>query len=298
MSANKAQTLLVTGGSGHLGRQVIELLLDAHVPNLVTTTRTPEKLADLAARGVAVRRADFDDPASLVTAFAGVDRLLLISTDVTDHTGRRQAQQRNAVSGAVAAGVKHVVYTSFTSADQPMPFTFANDHADTEAALAASPLSWTILRNNLYTDYLLYKLPQALAGGQLRAAAAGGGVGYVTREDCARAAVAALLSTDSERRTLDITGPDVLTHAQLAQIAGEVAGRPLAYTSVAADALRNGMITAGVPEGKAAVFTTIDQTIAQGLFAVASNAVATLTGQAPQSVREFLTLHRAALIGA
>lgn len=298
MTTNTTQTLLVTGGSGHLGRRVLELLLAANGSKLVATTRTPEKLADLAARGVEVRQADFDNPASLITAFAGVDRLLLISTDVTDSTGRRQNQQRNAVATAAQAGVQHVVYTSFTNADLPMPFTFAYDHAVTEEALARSPLSWTVLRNNLYTDYLLYKLPQAVAKGQLLAATAEGAVGYVTREDCARAAAMALAAPDTQRRKLDITGPEALTHAQLAQLASEVTGRPVAFTPVSVDALRSGMLAGGVPEGKVNVFASIDQTIAQGLFAVTSDAVAKLTGQASQRVCDYLLANRAALLGA
>src|SRR5512138_3822821 len=102
-------TLLVTGASGKLGRRVLELLLEADAGTIIAATRTPDKLADFAARGVTVRQADFDDPASLKAAFAGVDRLLLISTDLIDFEGRRLRQHQNAVNAADEAGVKHLV---------------------------------------------------------------------------------------------------------------------------------------------------------------------------------------------
>src|SRR5689334_9931004 len=112
MTVTHHQTLLVTGASGHLGRRVIELLLESNAGHLIATTRSPDKLAGLAARGVEVRQADFDDPGSLAAAFAGADRLLLISTDALDGTDRRIVQHGNAVAAAEQAGVKHVVYTS------------------------------------------------------------------------------------------------------------------------------------------------------------------------------------------
>src|SRR5215217_4903439 len=211
MTENFRRTLLVTGASGHLGQRVIELLLEANAGHVIAATRTPEKLAHLAARDVEVRKADFGDPSSLAVAFAGVDRLLLISTDALDGTDRRQVQHRNAINAAAQAGVKHVVYTSLTNPEPSSPIAIAPDHYATEQALAASSLDWTVLRNNLYADLFLQSLPHAVATGQLVAASGTGGAGFVTREDCARAAAAALAASSSGRTTLDITGPASVT---------------------------------------------------------------------------------------
>jgi NAD(P)H dehydrogenase (quinone) len=292
------QTLLITGGSGHLGRRVLELLLAAKVGKLVTTTRTPEKLADLAARGVDVRQADFDNPATLPAAFAGVDRLLLISTDSFNYPGQRVDQHNASIAAAVAAGVKHLLYTSFVRTQPGNPAAVAPDHYATEQALIASPLDYTLLRNNLYSDNLLMSLPQAIAMGQLFSAGNGGKTAYVTREDCARAAAAALAATTTGRQTLNITGPQALSDAEIAQLASEISGRPVQFVPLSVADKRAGMIGAGLPPAVADLLLSFEVATAQGFVADVSTAVTDLTGVAPQSVRDFLLAQRAALSGA
>ncbi len=290
------QTLLVTGASGHLGRRVVELLLEVKAGHIIATTRSPKKLADLAEQGVEVRQADFDQPETLAAAFAGADRLLLISTDAVDGTDRRIKQHRNAVNAAEQAGVKHMIYTSLTRPEPGTPILLAPDHHATEQALAASSLDWTVLRNNVYTDLFLMSLPQAVAAGQLAAAAGDGGVGYVTREDCARAAAAALKATTSGRTTLDITGPEVVTYAELAQIASDITGRPVSYINVPPEEMVKGMVGAGFPQGVAELLVSFQTATAQGYLALATDTVAELTGSAPQSVRNFLAAYKEALL--
>lgn len=296
MTQTHKSTLLVTGAAGQLGRRVVELLLEAQAGPIIAATRTPEKLADLAARGVTVRQADFDKPETLVTAFAGAERLLLISTDAFDGAGRRVGQHRNAINAAVTAGVKHVLYTSFTRPEPGSPAAVAPDHYATEQALAASPLDWTSLRNNIYTESLLMSLPRAVATGQLVAAAGEGGAGYVTREDCARVAAAVLASQSSGRTFLDITGPAIVTHAELAQMASKLTGRPITYAPVTPEALKAGMMAGGLPEPVAGLVVSFDVAIAQGALAEASSTVKALTGRAPQSVHDFLAERKAALL--
>jgi NAD(P)H dehydrogenase (quinone) len=297
MSEN-TQTLLVTGASGHLGRRVIDLLLEANAGHIIATTRTPAQLADLAARGVEVRQANFDDPAGLAAAFAGADRLLLISTDMLMVPGQRIAQHQAAVAAAVQAGVKHVVYTSLTRTEPGNPIMLAGDHYATEQALAASPLDWTVLRNNVYTQMLLGSLPRAIATGQLVAAGGDGGVAYVTREDCARAAAAALASAQTGRTTLEVTGPAVVTYQDLAQIASQISNKPVHYVSVSPEVIVNGMVEAGLPPSLAQTLVSFDIGIAQGTLAIVTAALVELTGTAPQSVYDFLLAHREALLAA
>jgi NAD(P)H dehydrogenase (quinone) len=292
MSENQQPTLLVTGASGNLGRLVVELLLEKGIApgKIVAASRTPEKLADFAGRGVLVRKADFEDTASLAEAFVGVDRLLLVSTDALDVPGRRLKQHQNAVKAAEEAGVSHVVYTGIVNPTPDFPAFVNPDHGGTEEALAASKLGFTVLRENIYTDYLLNSLGQAVATGQLFSAAREGKTAYITREDCARAAAAALASSFSGRRTVDITGPAAVSQHDVAVIASAVSGHPVTYIPLELEALIQGMVGAGLPRPLAEAFATFDAATAQGQFTEASNGVEALTGRKPTSVAEFLAV--------
>ncbi|MFT3769432.1 MAG: SDR family oxidoreductase [Minicystis sp.] len=288
--------LLVTGAGGHLGRRVVELLLSQDVGPIIATTRDPDKIADLRARGVDVRRADFDAPATLAEAFAGAGRLLLISTDALDRPGRRIEQQRSAVAAAVKAGVDHVIYTSAPKASPSSPIVVVPDHYATEQALEQSSLGYTILRNNLYSELLLGAIPRAVATGQLIAAAGEGATAYITREDCARAAAAALASSFTGRRILEITGPAALKQSELARIAAEITGKPVTYVPISRAALEDGLQKAGLPAPIAAVYASFDEGISQGLLDVVTSAVEDLTGKAPEDVRSFLSRHKEVLL--
>lgn len=295
---NSSTTLFVTGAAGHLGRRVVELLVQqGGAGRVIAGTRAPEKLADLAKQGVEVRKADFEDQPGLEAALAGVDRVLIISTDAIDRPGRRIAQHRAAVAAAVKAGVKHVVYTSMPN-PETSPVVFAPDHLGTEHALAASGLSYTILRNCWYTDFLIPGLAGAVASGKLIAATGQGGAPYVTREDCARAAAAALASSDTSNRTWNITGPAVVTYGELAKLASDLTGRPVEYVAVGPEERAQQLIALGTPEPIAKILVSSQIAIAQGKMGTATTAVQELTGRAPMSVADFLSTHRAALLPA
>ncbi len=289
-------TILVTGASGHLGRRVVELLLENAQGEIVAATRNPENLADFARRGVSVRYADFDKPETLVEAFAGVDRLLLISTDMLAVPGQRLQQHRNAVHGAEKVGVQHVVYTSLINPDAESPIPFAGDHRGTEAALAESKLGWTVLRENFYAEVLLGSLPAAVQMGQLFSAAGDGKTAYITREDCARAAAAALTSNFEGRRTLDITGPEALSQADLARIVSEIIGQPVAYVPITLEVAIQNLVAVGLPQPIAEVYASIDTAIAEGRYGSVSSSVEDLTGRKPMSVAEFLAVYREVLV--
>jgi len=294
MSASSPR-LLVTGAGGQLGRRVVELLLEAGASNIVAASRDPSKLAELAARGVETRRVDFDEPASLATAFAGVDRLLLVSTDSLDQPGRRIAQHRAAITAAEAAGVKHVVYTSAPGARPQEGGGVIDDHFWTEQALAATAIpGWTILRHNIYAEILLMGAGQAVASGALYSATAGAGRAYVSREDCARADAAALLKGEG-RRILDVSGPAAVTQDEVAALYATLSGKPVTHHALPADALRQGLLGAGLPPSLVAVLVDFDVAAAEGQHAIVTDVVETLTGRAPVSVAAFLEANRASL---
>jgi len=296
MSENSQSTLLVTGASGQLGRRVLELLLEAGVGPIIATTRSPEKLSGFAARGVTVRAADFDDADHLPAAFAGAERLLLISAEDAVTPGRRLRQHQNAVMAAQTAGVSHVVYTGIVNPTPESPVGVVPDHAGTEAALAESTMGWTIIRENIYADMLPNTLARAMQMGQLFSAAGDGRTAYVTREDCARASAAALASSFTGKRTLDITGPEALSQADLAALVTSLSGKPVAYVPLPLSVLVDNMVAAGLPQPVAELFASFDTGIAQGYFETVSPAFEELTGRKPGSAADFLAAHREALM--
>ena len=285
---------IVTGASGHLGRLVVNNLLAAGKGPIIAITRSPDKISDLTEKGIDVRQGDFNEPSKLAAAYAGGKRLLIISTDDLE-PGKRLVSHANAIRAAVDSGIEHIVYTSLTNPVAESPITFSTDHRDTEAMLADSGISSSILRNNIYTDMLLMGGGQSIAMGKHFAASADGRTGYVTRADCASAAAAALMQ-ETRSRVFNITGPGSITQTDVAAILSEIAGKDVSYIPISNNELRDAMIANGLPEFMATVFASFDEAFAQGFFDVTSGDLAELTGQPGQSVREFLTDNKAALL--
>ncbi|EIV92855.1 SDR family oxidoreductase [Frankia sp. QA3] len=291
-------SVVVTGASGQYGRLAARRLL-ARIPaaELILTTRTPGDLAEFAQRGVDVRRADFDEPETLRTAFAGAERLLLISTT---SVGRRVRQHSHAVDAAKAAGVRHVVYTSFVGTDSSSAALVLVDHRGTEDALRRSGLAWTFLRDSQYADAIADVIaPTALATGRWRAAAGDGLIAPVAREDCVDCAVAVLTGSGHENTAYDITGPQLLSYRQAAELVAEVAGRPVDYEVISDGELYEVFDALGVPrcadEASGAQIpwssddmVSFERAIRDGELAVRSEHVRELLGRPPRSLRDLL----------
>ncbi|GLR43826.1 NAD(P)-dependent oxidoreductase [Mesorhizobium amorphae] len=295
------ETLLVTGASGQLGRGVIHYLLDAHkIPpgQIIATTRNPEGLADLAARGVVVRAADFSDAASLESAFKGADRVLIISTgDLDLKTGKRLKQHETAVAAAKKAGVAHLLYTSMPNPEPVSPVLFARDHYGTEQAIKASGIPYTIFRNGWYQENLFMALPHAIASGQWYTSAGDGRIAHAARDDMAAAIAAGLASGSSESKTYTLTGPQAHTTAEIAALVSEVTGKKLDVIQLPDEALTEGVKAAGVPEEFARVIVSFDANTRSGRIAMVTDAIETLSGRKPQTLRAFLEANKAALAG-
>lgn len=297
MAITTNDTLLVTGASGKFGHRVVEHLLTTYgIPasQIIATTRKPETLADFSDKGVTVRTADFDDEAGLVKAFAGATRLLIISTDALDRPGRRLEQHLRAVSAAKTAGIKHIVYTSMPNPKVGSPIPFAGDHRGTEEAIAASGIDHTILRNSWYMENLLMSLPAALASGQWYVASGQGKTSHTAREDQARTAAAVLASGSTESATHTLTGPEGLSADETAKIVSEVLGKPLEVVHVTPDQLKAGMIAHGVPEFLAPLFVSFDVNTLEGNIDMVTNEVKSLSGTAPQTLRQWVGANKAA----
>lgn len=291
---SNTKKLLVTGASGKLGNLVLEALLKRGEKGIIATSRKTDKLASYVSRGVEVRAADFENPETLTEAFKGAERLLIISTDAI---GSRIEQHKNAINAAKAAGVRHIIYTSWPKADTSVALV-SKEHIETEKLIKESGLSYTILRNYPYAQNIFFAIPQALESGTLYGTAGKGSVAYVTREDCADAAAGALASSSFQNEVFDITGKDSIDYEELARLVTEVSGKKLNYVDIPEGDLKAALVKSGLPEIWADVFVTFDLSYKNGDTKVVTDAVLKLSGHAPKGFKEFLIENKAALFSA
>ncbi|WP_410812676.1 NAD(P)H-binding protein [Micromonospora sp. 067-2] len=276
-------TYAVTGATGRLGRLVIEQLLDTGVPaaEIAAIVRTPEKAADLAARGVEIRQANYDDPSTLPGALAGTRRLLLISGDTP---GQRVAQHTAVVDAAKLAGVERLAYTSILHADTTTN-PLAPEHKATEEVIAASGLAYTILRNGWYTENYTDQLPQYLQTGTIRGATGGARVSVATRADFAAAAVAALTGEEDGNAVHELGGT-ALTFDELAATVTEVTGTTVVHQDLSAAELASALEKVGLDAGTAGFVAALDTSIAIGELVTDSGDLERLIGRPSTPLRD------------
>ncbi len=303
-------SIVITGASGAFGRMVTEALLQKLPPTeLILITRTPAALAPWSARGVRVRYADFDHADSLAAALAGGEKMLLIST--LDVGERRRRQHQTAIAAAVAAGVRHIVYTSSVGIHPRSPAFVVSDHLATEDMLRRTGLDCTVLRDSQYAEVLATMMaPMAVASGQWVTSAPDGHMAFVSKRDCVESAAVVLTTPGHENATYEITGPELLTFRDAARIAAEVTGKPVDCVAVTHEEMQARFDAAGIPrrfvEGMAPANTgpwgseemmSYERAIREGYFAVCSRHVQLITGRPATSLREVYIANRDALIG-
>src|SRR3954452_13797901 len=239
--------IAVTGATGHLGRLVVTGLLDAGVPagEVVAVVRDPEKAADLAARGVQVRAADYADEAALAAALKGTDRLLLVSGS---EVGQRVTQHGNVLQAAKANGVGLVVYTSAPKADHT-PLPLAPEHIATERVIAESGIPAVVLRNNWYLENYDGQIARAAATGDVVGSSGAGRTAAAARGDFAAAAVAVLTAERPEPGIVELGGDQPFTLADLAAAVAAETGRDVVYRDLSPAEHEAALVATGVPEG-------------------------------------------------
>jgi NAD(P)H dehydrogenase (quinone) len=290
-------SIVITGASGHLGREVAEQLIERVPPSeVILATRRPRSLADLAERGADVRHADFDEPGTLGPAFGGGSRMLLVSTD---QMGRRVDQHRAAIDAAAAAGVRHVVYTSLTNpvAGHPTGIV-ADENRETEEMLERSGLAWTVLRNAAYAELQVPLGALAVTFGKLVTNAGDGRIAPISRRDCAAAAVSVLTTDGHEGRTYEITGPEALSQADIAALFAEVSGRPVQVVEMADRKMVRGLMRIGTPKAVARAISDLGIATREGYFDLVDGAFEALTGRRPATLRDVLIANRGELLRA
>ncbi|MEV6347339.1 SDR family oxidoreductase [Actinoplanes sp. NPDC051851] len=267
-------TIAVTGATGHLGRLVVEALIarGAEPGSIVAAVRSPEKAGGLAAKGVQVREADYERPETLAGAFAGVDRLLLVSSNAV---GTRVAQHTAAIDAAKAAGVGFIGYTSILRADST-PLALAAEHRATEEILAASGLPYAFLRNGWYTENYTDQLPTVKATGGFLGTAGEGRIAAATRADYAEAAAVVLIS--GEAGVYELGGDQPFTLTELAAEVARQTGDAVAYNDVPPATMVEILTGAGVPQGFAEILADTDVHVRDGALTTDSGDLSRLIG--------------------
>jgi NAD(P)H dehydrogenase (quinone) len=254
--------IAVTGSTGHFGRIVIDNLLERGVApgQIVALARSPEKAADLAARGVQVRQADYSQPETLVAALRGVEKLLFVSGS---EAGQRIPQHRNVVDAARQAGVRLIAYTSILNADATS-MQLAAEHKATEEMIRASGIPFVLLRNSWYLENYTGNLASTVEHGVLLGSADEGRLNAATRADLAVAAAAVIAGEGHENQVYELGGDVAFTLSELAEVISRESGRPVEYRNLPEDAYAEALVGFGLPEGFARVLADSDRGIARG----------------------------------
>ena len=277
-------TIVITGATGQLGRLVVAALLDQNVPagQIVAAGRDLAKIADLAERGVQVRKVDYSDPESLRQAFSGAEKVLLISGS---EVGQRLEQHRNAIMAAKDAGVGLIAYTSIANAGST-GMQLAAEHEATESALQESGLPFALLRNGWYLENYTDQLGSYLQHGAVLGSAGEGRVSAATRSDYAHAAASVLLLEDQAGKVYELGGDVPFTLSELAGEVSSAAEQPVTYQDLPVEKYAEVLVNAGLPEGYAAILADSDLGIARGELLVTSGDLSRLIGRPATSLRE------------
>jgi NAD(P)H dehydrogenase (quinone) len=276
--------IIVTGATGDLGSKIVDrLLIRVPARNVGVSVRDTARAADLADRGVRVRRGDFTDPASLATAFADATQVLIVSASTVGPDA--VDQHTTAIDAARQAGAQRILYTSHQAAAATSAFAPMPDHAETEAHLARTGTAWLALRNGFYANTITRLLGPALETGEL-VAPADGPVSWTTHADLAEAAAILLTSEPGDDKpTPPLIGTAAIDLAGIADIVSEVTGRTIVRVVAQDDEWLAGLLQRGVPDHQAQMLLGMFRASRRGEFSTVSPALADLLGREPESVR-------------
>lgn len=267
----------VTGASGALGRLVVAELSRRVGPNsVVAIVRDPARAAGPFPAGVGLRQGDYDQPETLVTALAGAERVLLISSNAI---GARLDQHRNVIEAAKKAGVARILYTSVLHADVSA-LGLAEEHRQTEALIADSGLAHTLLRNGWYTENYTASIPPALQHGALIGSAGEGRISSAARADYAEAAAVALLDDAAPARVVyELAGDASYSLTEFAAELSRQTGRTIPYVDMPEADYRSALLAAGLPAPLADLLANSDAAAAKGALFDDGKALSTLLGR-------------------
>jgi NAD(P)H dehydrogenase (quinone) len=284
--------ILVTGATGHFGNATINFLLEKGLKasQILALVRDEQSADDLKKRGISIVIGNYDNYASLVSAFKGVEKLLFVSgSDIM----KRLSQHENIINAAKEAGVKHIVYTSFQRKDEtetsPL-WIVAESHIQTEKWLKASAINYTILKNNLYMDFLPGFIGEkVLETGTIYVPAESGKVSAVLRSEMAEAAASILATPGHTGKEYDFTNTEAISYQEIAQVISDASGKMITYISPSIEDYGTTLTKHGVPAEVIGIFSSFATAQAKGELDIVSTDLEELLGRKPLSVKNFLT---------
>lgn len=276
--------ILILGASGELASLTTTALKTLGNPEPVRlASRSAERLATAE---TAVVFADYDQADSLDAAMAGVSKVLFISGNIANDA--RLTQHLNVIAAAKKAGVSQLLYTSFQSPSLDSGFDFGASHAATEAAIKASGVPATVVRNAFYAELQLMGLGHTLESGTLTHAAADGRFAPVSKADIAEA-LARLLTTEGHiGKTYEFTGPELLSHADIAAIIAGLTDKRIETHEVSPEAQVEALLQMGLPGFLAKALGSASRAIAAGEYDKRSDDLANILGRRPKSLSEVI----------
>ena len=283
--------ILVTGATGHLGRDTIEYLLNKVSANeIAALARNEEKSKVLREKGIDVRIGNYDDYDSLVKAFQDIDKLLLISSS---EIGSRAAQHINAINAAKEAGVKHIVYTSFIrQKDDPNSalWFIAKDHVETEEHLVNCGIPYTLFKNGFYMDMITDFIGENVLETQtVFLPAKEGKVNFALRKEIAEALANVLTSEGHESKVYNIGGEVTVSFGEIADFLSEISGKKINYVSPDAETYKQELAKHNVPEMYINMFAAFAIAFSENAMDLSSNDLTELLGRKSTDVETFLT---------
>ncbi|SFM64815.1 Uncharacterized conserved protein YbjT, contains NAD(P)-binding and DUF2867 domains [Chitinophaga sp. YR627] len=285
MLTQGSATILITGATGNIGKELINLL-SAKGISYNAMVRSIERAKELEALpGITLVQGDFDDEGSMDTALTGIERAFLL-TNSSEHA---EEQQIRFVNAAKRAGVKHIVKLSQWAADAGSPVRFLRYHAAVEAAIKASGMTYTFLRPNLFMQGLLGFKDVIRSGHKFFAAAGEARISLIDIRDIAAVAAVALTTDGHENKIYDLTGPESFTHQQLADVFTDVLVHPVHFINVPEDDMKNALLGIGFPEWQADGLLEDYAHYRLNEAAVVTNTVQDVTGKQARTFRQFVT---------
>jgi NAD(P)H dehydrogenase (quinone) len=286
--------ILVTGATGQFGSKAIDHLLrkGGNSSEVSALVRDVEKAKSLTEKGIELRVGDYNDHGSLVNAFDGIDKLLLVSSNDRQGFENRARQHIDVINAAKEAQVNHIVYTSFVRKPQfedSAIAAFQDSHVQTEDALKKSGINYTILQNGIYLEMIpVFAGDKVAETGTILFPAEAGKASFVLREDLAEAAAHVLLTESHENKTYQLTNSQSITFYEIADALSISLAKEVKYNSPSVDEFETLLRKAGVPDLYIGMFTMWGSALAQGTMDVEDDTLHAFLGRKPTSMTQFI----------